>query len=57
MRHKESIKNKLDRLESITTKFKYYLKQRDLSPAFEQVDKVFETIEDIRILINQESQD
>jgi len=57
MRHKLSIENIVDRVESLITRTDYYIKSQDSKQARTSLTTITELIENIRTLLNSEEQD
>ena len=57
MRHKISIEERLERIESKLKKVDYFMRRREDTNAQEQLAMVLEDIENIRTLLRNETQD
>jgi len=57
MRHKISIEERLERLESRLKKVDFYMRRREDTNAQEQLAMILEDIENIRTLLRNETQD
>lgn len=57
MRHKLSIEDKLDRLESISKKIGFYIRRRENDEAYDRIADLLDVILSIRTLLNGEKQD
>jgi len=57
MRHKISIEERLERLESRLKKVDFYMRRREDTNAQEQLAMILEDVENIRTLLRNETQD
>lgn len=57
MRNKDLFVQKLERFESEVKKVGYHIHRNEQSEAYEKVAEILEKIEDLRTLLNTESQD